>query len=515
MLRQHAERLRLIHLRTLIPDVVRHGRLQLQAGPIQVDLSRQKIDAPALTDLVAWAETCGFNAARQGLATGALLNFTEGRAAVHPALRGRFGPPGVQESARFERNRMATLVERLRSGQIRGFDGSPLRALVCLGIGGSDLGPRLVTEALAPDGSFPVRFVANVDPRELERALHGLAPQSTAFALISKSFTTRETLANAAEARAWLREAGCPPEACADHFIGITAMPEAARAWGIRHEHLLQFDAGVGGRYSVWSTVGLGVATACGMPVFGELLEGAAGMDAHFFEQDTEHNLPAMLGLISVWNRSLMGYASQAVVPYAERLALLPAWLQQLVMESNGKTARAASITADRVALDTAPVVWGACGTTAQHSFFQQLHQGPQAVPVEFLVVRSNDGLTAHNDERQRILLANALAQAATLALGQPSADATETHQNIPGDRPSTLIQLPDLKPRVIGALLAAYEHATFTAATVLGINPFDQYGVELGKQMALNIERCLEPSGWPADAALDLATAASLRRLA
>ena len=251
MLRQHAERLRLIHLRTLIPDVVRHGRLQLQAGPIQVDLSRQKIDAPALTDLVAWAETCGFNAARQGLATGALLNFTEGRAAVHPALRGRFGPPGVQESARFERNRMATLVERLRSGQIRGFDGSPLRALVCLGIGGSDLGPRLVTEALAPDGSFPVRFVANVDPRELERALHGLAPQSTAFALISKSFTTRETLANAAEARAWLREAGCPPEGCADHFIGITAMPEAARAWGIRHEHLLQFDAGVGGRYSV------------------------------------------------------------------------------------------------------------------------------------------------------------------------------------------------------------------------------------------------------------------------
>jgi glucose-6-phosphate isomerase len=526
LLQHHADRLKRVHLRELIPDSDRHARLQVQAGPIHADFSRQKIDAPALAELAAWAEACGLSAARHGLATGAILNFTEGRAAVHPALRGRFGPPDVQSSARFERTRMAALVERLRSGEVRGFDGSPLRALVCLGIGGSDLGPRLVAGALAPDGGYPVRFVANADPRELELALHGLARQSTAFAIISKSFTTRETLANAAEARAWLREAGCPPEACANHFIGITADPQAARAWGIRHEQLLQFDAGVGGRYSVWSTVGLGVATACGMPVFGELLEGAAGMDAHFFEQPLAHNLPAMLGLISVWNRSLLGHASQAVVPYSERLALLPAWLQQLVMESNGKTARASGIDAGRAGLLTAPVVWGSCGTTAQHSFFQQLHQGPQAVPVEFLLVRSNGGLTAYNDERQRIVLANALAQAAALALGRPPLAQTTGHQDFPGDRPSTLLLLQDLSARSIGALLAAYEHATFTAAAVLGINPFDQFGVELGKQLALQIEESLQPArvqphvsvalaAAAGNTALDLATQASLKRLA
>jgi glucose-6-phosphate isomerase len=282
----------------------------------------------------------------------------------------------------------------------------------------------------------------------------------------------------------------------------------------------------VGGRYSVWSTVGLGVATACGMSVFSELLEGAAGMDAHFFEQPLSHNLPAMLGLMSVWNRSFLGHAAQAVVPYAERLALLPAWLQQLVMESNGKTARASGMDAGRAGLLTAPVVWGACGTTAQHSFFQQLHQGPQPVPVEFLLVRSNGGLTAHNDERQRIVLANALAQAAALALGRPPSAQTSGHQNFPGDRPSTLILLQDLSARSIGALLAAYEHATFTAASVLGINPFDQFGVELGKQLALQIEENLQPARVQANVrqdsgasagnpALDLATQTSLKRLA
>ncbi|MFN5880716.1 MAG: glucose-6-phosphate isomerase [Burkholderiales bacterium] len=509
------------HLRALLTDRVRLNALQVDAGPVHLDLSRQRIDASTLETLWAWAAACDFDGARKRLAEGHTVNFTEGRAAVHPALRGRFGPVAVRESARFEHQRMAALVGRLRSGELLGFDGSPLKALVCLGIGGSDLGPRLITDALAPDGHYPVRFAANADPRELDRALHGLAPQSTAIAILSKTFTTRETLANAAAARAWLREAGCPPEAEFRHFIGITAQPDAARAWGIHHEHLLRFDEGVGGRYSVWSTVGLGAATACGMPVFNALLEGAAGMDAHFFEQPLANNLPAWLGLMSVWNRAFMGYGSLAVVPYAERLALLPNWLQQLMMESNGKRARAPGIDAARAALPTAPVVWGTCGTTAQHSFFQQLHQGPEPVPVEFIVPRANEGRTLHNDERQRIMLANALAQASALALGRPdAAPQASGHQAFDGNRPSTLILLHDLSAHTLGALLAAYEHATFTAATVLGINPFDQYGVELGKQMAIQIDRILQRLEPTTDLHgdlgedLDQATRDSLKRL-
>lgn len=516
-----ARHLKSRHLRALLTDPVRLNALQITAGPVHLDLTRQRIDAPALQALCDWAAACDFDGARKRLAEGDVVNFTEGRAAVHPALRGRFGPASVQQTAQFELQRMAGLVERLRSGALRGFDGSPLKALVCLGIGGSDLGPRLLTDALAPDGHYPVRFAANADPRELERALSGLAPQSTAIAILSKTFTTRETLANAAAARAWLRAAGCPPEAEFRHFMGITARPEAARAWGIHHEHLLQFDEGVGGRYSVWSAVGLGAATACGMPVFRALLEGAAGMDAHFFEQPLAHNLPVWLGLISVWNRSFLGYGSVAVVPYAERLALLPAWLQQLVMESNGKSARAPGIDAARAALATAPVVWGACGTTAQHSFFQQLHQGPEPVPVDFILPRTNEGRTLHNDERQRIVLSNALAQASALALGRPdAARQTSDHQAFEGDRPSTLVLLNDLSAQSLGALLSAYEHATFTAATVLGINPFDQYGVELGKQTATQIEQLLQRPESDAGlqgtlgSTLDAATQMSLQRL-
>lgn len=516
-----ARHLKSRHLRDLLADPARVKALQVDAGPIHLDLARQRIDTSTLQALCDWAAACDIDGARRRLAEGDTVNFTEGRAAVHPALRGRFGPAHVRESAHFEHQRMAALVERLRSGELRGFDGSPLKALVCLGIGGSDLGPRLVTDALAPDGHYPVRFAANADPRELDRALHGLAPQATAIAVISKTFTTRETLANAAAARAWLRAAGCPPESEFKHFIGITAQPEAARAWGIHHEHLLRFDEGVGGRYSVWSTVGLGAAMACGMPVFEALLEGAAGMDAHFFEQPLAHNLPAWLGLISVWNRSFLGHGSVAVVPYAERLALLPAWLQQLVMESNGKSARSTGIDDARAALPTAPVVWGACGTTAQHSFFQQLHQGPEAVPVDFIVPRTHEGRTLRNDERQRIVLVNALAQASALALGRSdSTTKASGHQTFNGNRPSSLIVLHDLSARSLGALLAAYEHATFTAATVLGINPFDQYGVELGKQVATQIEQVLQHLG-PAgglqedlSSPLDVATRMSIQRL-
>ena len=487
-LQAHAARLQALALRDLLgDDPDRSTRLSLDAGPIHADFSRQRIDAAVLQDLEAWALRCGFANSRDDLFAGRIVNPTEQRPALHTVLRGVGGDPDLAASVALERRRMADLAKRLRSGHLHGFRGLPITTVVCIGIGGSDLGPRLVCDALTGAGDFDVRFVANVDPDDLERELRGLDAATTAFAVISKTFTTRETLANAAAARAWLLAGGCPQTTLADQFIGITAAPEAARRWGISDALMLTFWEGVGGRYSLWSSVGFGVALACGVEAFDALLDGAALIDRHFRDAPLSENLPARIGLISVWNRSFLGLSSQAVVPYAERLRLLPAWLQQLVMESNGKSA---AIAGGRVSLKTSPVIWGTCGTNAQHSYFQQLHQGPDIVPVDFIVARRSrtDALGA-DDDRHRILVANCLAQSAALALGRTSDDP---HRSFPGNRPSSMLIIAQLDAQALGALLACYEHATFTAAVVLGINPFDQFGVELGKVLAGEVESLL-----------------------
>jgi glucose-6-phosphate isomerase len=508
VLAAHRDRLANVHLRTLLRDDARPRSLALEAGPIHADFSRQRLDHAVLDDLGGWARASGFDERRADLFAGRIVNPTEGRPALHTALRGVGGDAAVASAVSAQLDRLRTLATRLRSGGLPGFRGTPVRALVCIGIGGSDLGPRLVHDALREPDGFDVRFVANVDPDDLARELAGLDPATTAFAVVSKTFTTRETLANAHAARAWLVAGGCPPESVPAQTIGITAAPEAARRAGILPELLLEFWDWVGGRYSLWSTVGLGIAAGCGPDVFDALRDGAAAIDRHFRDAPVGRNLPARLGLVSVWNRSFLGLPSQAVIPYAERLRLLPAWLQQLVMESNGKSATLAGGT---TALPTSPVVWGTSGTNAQHSFFQQLHQGPDVVPVDFVVAReSRTRPVDPTDERHRILVANCLAQAAALALGREPADG-DVHRAFPGDRPSTLITLPRLDAASLGALLACYEHATFTAALVLGINPFDQFGVEYGKVMAASVERLL--AGEKADG-LDPATLAAAARL-
>ena len=505
-LKADAGRLAATHLRRLLADPARPARLALEAGPIHADFSRQKLDDATLAHLAAWAAASGFEQARADLFAGRIVNPTENRPALHPALRGVGGDPAVASAVAAQRGRIAALATRLRDGRLNGFRGTPIRALVCIGIGGSDLGPRLVCDALQPVGGFDVRFVANVDPDDLARALAGLEPADTAFAVVSKTFTTRETLANAQAARAWLAAGGCPTGALGAHLIGVTAAPDAARAWGIRDELLLEFWDWVGGRYSLWSSVGIGIAAGCGVDAFDALLDGAATIDRHFRDTPLTGNLPARLGLVSVWNRSFLGLPSHAVIPYAERLRLLPAWLQQLAMESNGKSA---ALAGGRAALPTSPVVWGTSGTNAQHSFFQQLHQGPDVVPVDFILARSGGtGPARVGDDRHRILAANCLAQAAALALGRPSPDP---HRDFPGDRPSTILLLSRLDARALGALLACYEHATFTAAVVLGINPFDQFGVEYGKVMANAVEALL--AGGAGDG-LDPATLALAARL-
>jgi glucose-6-phosphate isomerase len=475
------------------------------------------VDEPALATLFSMARAARLDEARALLFAGAIMNPTENRPALHMALRGVGGSTEVAAQVAAERGRIRDLAERIRGGGTRGFSGEPLRHLVCIGIGGSDLGPRLVCDALAPPraaangNALDVRFVANVDPSDLHLALADLEPARTGFVIVSKTFTTRETLANAEAARRWLRAAGAADDGIARHLVGVTANPEAAVAYGIAADQVLRFWDWVGGRYSLWSSVGISIAVACGPDAFDGLLDGAAAMDAHFRDAPLENNLPAWLGLLSIWNRNGLGCASQAVIPYAERLRLLPSFLQQLIMESNGKSAL---LDGTKTAQPTAPVIWGVSGTNAQHSFFQQLHQGPDVVPVDFIVARRPEIQPAADDKRHDILLANCLAQSAALALGKPlpDTDAGENwHKAFPGNRPSTTLLLPTVDATSLGALIAAYEHATFTASVILGINAFDQFGVEYGKVMATSIEAVLDGRD---DSSIDASTRALIGRI-
>ncbi len=491
--------------------------MTVEAAGLAADFSKQRLDAAALATLFATARAARVDEARALLFAGAVMNPTENRPALHMALRGVGGSAEVAAEVAAERQRIRSLSARIRDGGLRGFSAQPLEHLVCIGIGGSDLGPRLVCDALASPrsarapGAFDVRFVANVDPSDLHLALAGLDPARTGFVIVSKTFTTRETLANAEAARQWLRAAGAAADGVAGHLIGVTANPDAAIAYGIAPEQVLRFWDWVGGRYSLWSAVGISIAVACGADAFDALLQGAADMDEHFRDAPLEQNLPAWLGLVSIWNRTGLECASQAVIPYAERLRLLPSFLQQLIMESNGKSAH---LDGTRVTHATAPVIWGVSGTNAQHSFFQQLHQGPDVVPVDFIIARQPEVAPAPGDERHAVLLANCLAQSAALALGKPLPDAEageHWHKAFPGNRPSTTLLLPAVDAASLGALIAAYEHATFVASVLLGINAFDQFGVEYGKVMATSIEAVLAGKD---DPSIDPSTRALIARI-
>lgn len=510
VLQREGRRLADIPLRTLLDDPARPRQLRLEAAGLIADFSKQRIDSAVIDALVGVATSARLIKARNELFAGATVNVTEGRAALHTALRGGETSAEATAQARAERQRITDVANQFRGGNIKGFRGQPLKTLVCIGIGGSDLGPRLVVDSLTRPGDPDVRFVANVDPADLARNLAGLDPATTGFLVVSKTFTTRETLANAEAAISWLVNAGADRAAALRQLIGVTANPEAAERYGVPAGQILRFWDWVGGRYSLWSAAGVSIAIACGPEVFEQLLAGAHDMDEHFRTAPLQSNLPAWLGMLSIWNRNILECSSQAIIPYAERLRLLPAYLQQLIMESNGKSAR---VDGSHINLLTSPVIWGVSGTNAQHSFFQQLHQGPDVVPVDFIIARKADpdSLTGKDDPRHQILVANCLAQSAALALGKPLPDASKGenwHKAFPGNRPSTIIMLPAIDARSVGALLAAYEHATFTASVILGINAFDQFGVEYGKVMATSVENALAGKG---DQDLDHATRALL----
>jgi glucose-6-phosphate isomerase len=462
------------------PDRAR--RWSFSAPSIHADLSRNWIDETTFAALFALARARNLEKMRAALLNGEAVNTTEHRPAWHTALRTAPDDPSLARSLDEEQMRFLGFAEALRTGRIVGSTGAPIDTVVCIGIGGSDLGPRLVTEALGPaSGPVRVRFVSNIDPAELDAALDGARPEATVVAAISKSFTTLETLENLRVARLWLNHAGARPMDPAHHLIAVTAQPERAAATGVHPKRIFSFPDWVGGRYSLWSACGLPIAIAHGHQSFLDLRAGAAQMDAHFATTPLERNLPVILGLLGIWYVNFWNVRARAVFPYAQRLRNLPPYLQQLEMESLGKRV---DLDGHALAADTAPIVWGEVGTTAQHSVFQFLHQGTHWTPADFLVVEP----FAHSEERRhRLLHAAALAQADALAWGDSVLGAqrsTAPYAVAPGGRPSNILRLAQLDARSVGSLLALYEHRTFVQSVIWNINAFDQWGVEVGKKL-------------------------------
>ena len=502
-------------------DAERSTRLALRWDDWLVDWSKQRLTPQTMGLLLDYARERNLSSWTAALFAGEKINVSERRPALHTALRRqsdaelRVDGANIVPAIRSLQARMRALASQLRAGLRLGATGRPIRDVVHIGIGGSDLGPALVCEALAPLGArrdgCDVTFVSNVDPEHLTRTLAGLDPATTLFIVTSKTFTTAETLKNAQAARDWLATSLGGGASLASHFVAVTANAEAARGFGVAGADVLPMWDWVGGRFSLWSAVGVSIVVRCGWDVFAALLAGAASMDEHFRETPHERNLPVLLALVDFWNAQLLGYPQRVIVPYAQALARLPAYLQQLVLESNGK-----SVTRDGAALarPSAPSVWGEPGSNSQHAFFQWLHQGSHVVPVEFVVpVRASHPL----GDQQSVLVANAIAQAQALMIGRPlaqvraelsaqglSPEAIETqapHRVCPGDRPSTTLLVPDLSARRLGQLLALYEHRTFVEGVLTGINSFDQWGVELGKALAAPLVAALRDGEEPVEA--------------
>jgi glucose-6-phosphate isomerase len=454
------------------PD--RLSRLTLEQAGIRFDFSKTHLSGQLLGAFVDLAAARNLAAAREALFHGEIVNPTESRAAEHTAERGQGAPDSVARAAALHM-RMRSLIDAIEAGAF-----GEIAHVVHIGIGGSALGPEFLIDALARDaGRYDTAVVSNVDGAALEEALAGFDPTATLVVIASKTFTTSETMLNANSALAWLEQGGV--EDPFGRVVALTASPERAIDWGVDETRILPFSETVGGRYSLWSSIGFPVALALGWSGFEELLEGAAAMDRHFRFADPRENAPLLAAFVDRLYANLRGAQTRAVFAYDERLRLLPSYLQQLEMESNGKSVMLAG---EPVGRATAPITWGGVGTDAQHAVFQLLHQGTQLVPVEFVAVVEPDHLL--DPEHHRQLLTNCFAQGAALMAGRPSDDP---HRSYPGDRPSTTILLDQLDPATLGALIAFYEHRTFANAVLLGINPFDQFGVELGKEMAKAID--------------------------
>ncbi|TFV90903.1 glucose-6-phosphate isomerase [Blastococcus sp. CT_GayMR20] len=509
-LSEHHREVSGVHLRDLFAeDPGRGEELTCRAGDLYLDYSKNRLTRETVRLLVAVAERAGLRERTDAMVRGEHINVTEDRAVLHVALRdprtgglevdGQEVRRDVQEVLR----RMADFADRVRGGEWTGHTGERIRAVVNIGIGGSDLGPAMAYLALRDysDRALTFRFVSNIDPTDLAEATRDLDPASTLFIVASKTFTTQETLTNATEARRWLVEGlGGDEKAVARHFVAVSTNAEKVAAFGIDTDNMFGFWDWVGGRYSFTSAIGLSLMVAIGPAHYRELLDGFHTMDEHFRTAPYEENLPALLGLISLWYIDFFGAQTSAVLPYAQYLARFPAYLQQLCMESNGK-----SVTLDggRVDVATGEIVWGEPGTNGQHAFYQLLHQGTVLVPADFIAfAQPNHDLDGMHD----LFMANFLAQPRALAFGRTAEEVAAEgtppdvvpHKVMPGNHPSNAIVAPKLTPAVLGQLVAAYEHRVFTQGVVWGINPFDQWGVELGKVMANQLAPKLQSASPP-----------------
>ena len=499
------------HLRDLFAsDPGRGERLTAEGAGVHLDWSKHRVTDETVALLLRLAEESGLAGRIDAMFRGERINVTEGRAVLHVALRAPRGThvvvdgedvvPKVHEVL----DRMAAFADRVRDGRWTGHTGKRIRAVVNVGIGGSDLGPVMAYEALRhyADPALTFRFVSNVDATDLVEATRDLDPAETLFVVASKTFTTLETMTNAESARAWLlRGLGGDARAVARHFVAVSTDAARVRAFGIDPANMFGFWDWVGGRYSVGSAVGLSLMLAIGPQRFREFLAGYRAMDEHFLEAPFERNAPALLGLLAVWYRNVFGCPTRAVLPYDQYLARFPAYLQQLDMESNGKR-----VTKDGepVRWATGPIVWGEPGTNGQHAFFQLLHQGTELVPCDFIAFsRSLEPRGEHHDQ----LMANCFAQTEALAFGKTAdevraegvPEALVGHKTFPGNRPSTTLLAEQLTPHALGALIALYEHQVFVQGVVWGVNSFDQWGVELGKVLAKRIAGELSAAVEPA----------------
>jgi glucose-6-phosphate isomerase len=498
-LQEHQQELGQAHLRDLFAqDPDRGAKLTLDAADLHIDYSKNRVTTETVRLLVAVAERAGLRERIDAMWAGEHINVTEDRAVLHVALRapetevittdGHNVVPDVHAVL----DKMARFANQVRSGEWKGHTGQRIRTVINIGIGGSDLGPAMAYDALRPygDPEIECRFVSNVDGSDIWEATHDLDPAKTLFIVSSKTFTTLETITNATTARDWLLSELVDTKAVARHFVAVSTNTEKVAEFGIDTDNMFGFWDWVGGRYSYDSAIGLSLMISIGPEAFGEMLAGFHAIDEHFRAAPFDANLPVLMGMIGIWYNDLFGAETQVILPYNHYLSRFPSYLQQLEMESNGKSV---TLAGDPVDLDTGAVVWGTPGTNGQHAYFQLIHQGTRLIPADFIgFVEPNHEVGIHHD----LLMANFLAQTEALAFGKTAAEvaaegvprAQVPHRTFAGNHPTTTILAPKLTPRILGELVAAYEHKVFTQGVVWGINSFDQWGVELGKALAQRI---------------------------
>ena len=515
-LQAHSASLREVHLRQLFAaDPARFSSMTVDAAGLLLDYSKNRVDSTTMALLMDLARERGVEAQREAMFTGEKINLTEHRAVLHTALRAPRGTRLVVDGQDIDVDvqdvlqRMKAFTDKVRNGSWLGYTGKPICDIVNIGIGGSDLGPKMACLALRSyaNPGLEMHFVSNVDGHDMEATLSKVDPETTLFIVASKTFVTAETMLNANTARVWFLLEGEEKD-LAQHFVAVSTNTQAIVDFGIAPENMFPFWDWVGGRYSVWSSIGLAVALSVGFEYFSDFLAGAHAMDQHFRQAPLEQNMPVVLAMVGFWNRQFLDCSSVSIAPYHQDLSRFAAYLQQLDMESNGKR-----VTKDGQAVDvpTGPVIWGDCGTNAQHAYFQLLHQGTDITPIDFIAaLRATHDLPGHHDA----LLANCFAQSEAFMKGKTQDEVRidlqqqglslaeienlAPHKTFPGNRPSNTILMDQLTPSTLGALIALYEHKTFVQGVLWNVNSFDQWGVELGKVLAKKIQAELTGQAQP-----------------